>query len=165
MCGAGDKVALTRDAAFLQGLVEQVSLTRGDDGVGRAVHQEHRGARLADVVDGVGRLGCLLVGEDAAITAAEDRRAVNPEGFRRASRAVLCLDFFGEVGANLREVGEPVEVDSGLDIARDLEILALVERLRAARRTCHGRQVAACTAADMPTRAGSMPKRSAFALR
>ena len=61
---------------------------------------------------------------------------------------MLCLDFFGEVGANLREVGEPVEVDSGLDITRDLEILALVERHRAARRTCHGRQIAACTAAD-----------------
>ena len=125
VCSAGDEVALTRDAAFLQGLVEQVGLTRGDDGVGGAVHQEHRGARLADVVDGVGRLGCLLVGEDASVTAAEDRRAVDPEGFCRASRAVLCLDFFGEVGANLREVREPVEVDSGLNIARDLEISPL----------------------------------------
>ena len=67
MCSAGDKVTLTRDAAFLQGLVEQVGLAWGDDSVGRAVHQEHRGARLADVVDGVGRLGCLLVGEDASL--------------------------------------------------------------------------------------------------
>lgn len=73
VCGAGDEVALARDAFLLQGLIEQVGLARGDDGVGGAVHQEHRGARLADVVDGV---GCLLVGEDATVTAAEDRRAL-----------------------------------------------------------------------------------------
>ena len=38
---------------------------------------------------------------------------------------MLCLDFLGVVGANLREVRQSVEVDGCLDVARDLEVLAL----------------------------------------
>ena len=89
MSGTGDEIPFTRDALLLQGLEQEIRLARRDDGIGCAVHEEHRGTRLADVVDGVRVIGCLLVGQDPAVTAAEDRRTVDPEA--SVAPAERCL--------------------------------------------------------------------------
>ena len=58
-----DEVAFRRDTLFLQGLIEEVCLARRDDGVGRAVHEEHGSAAAADISDQVG--GSRIIIADA----------------------------------------------------------------------------------------------------
>ena len=92
-----DDVALGRDAGFLQRLEQQVGFARRDDGVGRAVHQKHRGARLADVVDRVRGFCSLGVRGDAAMHApvgtmrAESSRAVNRDLFFTKKCLLCCV--------------------------------------------------------------------------
>ena len=133
---------------FLEGLEEQVRLARGDDGVLRAVHEQHRRTGFGNVSDGVGLFGAFRIGQDAAVLAAEYGRAVHPKGFRGARRLVGFFHGFTVVVADAGEVREAIEVYGCFYVAPDLEIIAFVKSRRAAGRRGHGREVAAGTATD-----------------
>ena len=79
-----DQVSFRRDIFLPEGLEEQVGLGGGDDGVRCAVHEEHGSAGRADIGNGIGCIGLFGVGIDAAVSAAENGGAVDPEGFRGA---------------------------------------------------------------------------------
>ena len=142
------QIPLGRDVIFLEGLEEQVRLARGDDGVLRAVHEQHRRAISENVRDGIGLFGAFRAGQDTAVLSAEHGRAIYPQGFRCASRLVSFFHGFTVVVADAGKVGKAIEVYRCFYVAPDLEIIALVKGRRAAGRRGHGREIATGTAAD-----------------
>ena len=95
-----EEVALGRDALFLQSLEDEVRLARGNDGIGRAMHEERRSTRLADVGDRVGRFRQVRMGEHATIDTAEDRRAIDPESLGGTGRGMALLVLLAVVAAD-----------------------------------------------------------------